>query len=80
MKTHEVKMPVKQFQDLANKPDYLIVEQTDRAYEQTDVILFIAIVGEETTGQTLLTQVESVNTDPGLKDGYVLIKLKELRG
>lgn len=77
-KAHELKLVLETFNAVANGQDYLILEQSEKVYERNDFILLIATnIGVE-TGQTLMTQIQYICSDDGLKDNYVLLKLKEV--
>ncbi|MGX8835332.1 DUF3850 domain-containing protein [Amedibacillus sp. YH-ame6] len=79
-KTHEIKKPLEKFNEIIES-DYLVLEQNqDRKIEKSDFVLFIATNNEVETGQTFMTQVQFVKVNQeGLKEGYVLIKYKDVK-
>ncbi len=79
IKTHELDVTASKFSQLL-ETNYMILKQS--SYEKNDYILFreIETVEEEVnyTSKSQLTQIKSLITEEGIKDGYVLAVLNKI--
>lgn len=69
--THEVDLGVAEFEQLRNN-NYIIMQTTD--IEALDYILF----RQTDAGLFMMTQVQQIISNEGLKDGYGLLMLTKM--
>lgn len=69
--THEINLGVAEFEQLRNN-SYIIIQTTD--IEAQDYILF----RQTDAGLFMMTQVQQIISNEGLKDGYGLLMLTKM--
>lgn len=80
-KVHEINLNTKLW-NFFTEHDFIILDLTDKQINEQDYVLFKQVSldeGKETdTGLFRMTQIRSIATNDGFKDGYVMLNVTKL--
>jgi hypothetical protein len=80
-KVHEINLNTKLW-NFFTEHDFIILDLTDKQINEQDYVLFKQVSldeGKETdTGLFRMTQIRSITTNDGFKDGYVMLNVTKL--
>lgn len=81
VKTHEINLNTKAWNFFVEH-DFIILDLSDKQINEQDYVLFKQVAlddGKETdTGLLRMTQIRSITTNDGFKDGYVMLNVTKL--
>lgn len=79
VKAHEKEVKIEKFDDMESGNNFLIAEiNKEKPFEKGDFILIHKVNENGRTGDSMMTKVEFVINDDGLKENFVLLKLIKL--
>lgn len=82
VKTHEINLNTKLW-NFFQEHDFIILDLTDKQINEQDYVLFKQVSldeGKETdTGLFRMTQIRSITTNDGFKEGYVMLNVTKLQ-
>ena len=72
-KVHEINLNTKLW-NFFTEHDFIILDLTDKQINEQDYVLF----KQTDTGLCRMTQIRSITTNDGFKDGYVMLNVTKL--